>query len=294
MKIYFKILFFLIFLLIYSESNSQNSIPLSTETTKVDKTESSTPNDTSKTPANLVLSNEKTIVLVTPENDSTNYLSDEIVFRFDTYVTKIDMTKSEKIFSDGCAPANTHLKGIGKAKVKGDTVLHPLFRVTKRVGEVKPSAGHCQKDFTLVQEGDLVVVDEVNIATTPPDRYGWAFGTLLVPFKYQFKGDKNFSGGATLGGYAGFRFDRTSVLGLALQGIVFAGGSNIQVNQTVNGKITSQNMLGISYGLGLLGTIKDSFHLGIVLGADRVNDSANYQNNGKPWIAISLGFQFSK
>jgi hypothetical protein len=45
--------------------------------------------------------------------------------------------------------------------------------------------------------------------------------------------------------------------------------------------------------VALLGTVKDTFQLGVVLGADRVNRNVRYVNNNKPWIAFSLGFDFS-
>ena len=61
----------------------------------------------------------------------------------------------------------------------------------------------------------------------------------------------------------------------------------------MDGKPVTQELTGVSYGIGILGTVKQNFHMGLVLGADRVNKSSGYVNNGKPWLAASLGFNFS-
>jgi hypothetical protein len=34
--------------------------------------------------------------------------------------------------------------------------------------------------------------------------------------------------------------------------------------------------------------------MGLVIGADRVSKSARYADNGKMWLAVSLGFDFGR
>jgi len=114
-----------------------------------------------------------------------------------------------------------------------------------------------------------------------------------VPYKMQLKGDRGTSGSASLGGYLGFRQDRSGITGLALQYVFFAGAASIPVVQNVDGQAVSQDVTGLSYGVALLGTVKDTFQLGLVIGADRVNRNVKYANNNKPWLAFSLGFDFS-
>jgi hypothetical protein len=228
---------------------------------------------------------------VAPVSDASNYLSDRIKFQYATAVKVIGMTTPgpAKPVSDACAPAFTTFKGIGKLKI--DTEEHPAFIVTFVAPDV---GGRCAgSPGRLVALDDVVVVKRTEMSGTPPDRYGLTYGTLLVPYKMQLKGDRGLSGKASIGGYIGFRQDRSGVTGLALQYVFFGGASSISVPQTVDGKSVSQDLTGLSYGVALLGTVKDTFQLGVVIGADRVNRSANYANNNKPWIALSLGFDFS-
>lgn len=238
------------------------------------------------------------ITIVAPASDKNNYLSDRITFQFATFVRRIDMTTEQKTAAAGCAPAGTSFKGIGTGQVNGTGGASPLFIITfvpTVEVENKRSAGlsRCTNEAIRVKEGDVVLVQQNDIRVTPPDRFGLTYGTLLVPFKYHFRGDKDFTGGASLGGYLGFRQDRSGVTGLALQYVGFLGAANVAVPQTVNGVSTTQNMTGVSYGLGIIGTVKDAFHMGVVIGADRVNSSANFKDNGKAWLAISVGFDFS-
>jgi hypothetical protein len=227
-----------------------------------------------------------------PASDKENYLSDKIKFQFATTVLRVDMTAltGDKPATPACAPAYTTFKGIGNLQL--GAVVHPAFRVTQ-VPEEDKSKARCTGTPPLVREDDVVIVKAAEITGTPPDRYGLTYGTLLVPYKYQLKGDRSLSGKASIGGYLGFRQDRSGWTGLALQYVAFVGASSISVAQTVDGSPVTQDMTGLSYGLALLGTVKEAFQLGVVIGADRVNRNAHYVNNGKPWVAVSLGFDFS-
>ena len=224
-----------------------------------------------------------TVAESAPANDATNYLSDRIKWSFSTSAKKVDMQSPTHNLSDVCIPGFTSLKGIGKLKV-GSEIL-PAFTV-ESVGTA-PCTGN------KVATNDVVVIQPEVFSSTPPDRYGLTYGTLLVPFKYQAKGSKDFTGSTSLGGYLGFRQDRSGYTGLALQYVAFLGGTIIQVPTTTGTTTTNQDRGGISYGLGILGTVKDSFHMGLVVGADHVSPSAGYVNNNKPWVAVSLGFSFS-
>lgn len=228
---------------------------------------------------------------VTPPNDRENYLSDRVKFQFTTSVSVVQMTAvgADKPVIAACAPAFSTFKGVGKLRVEGQE--HPAFMV----GYVAPDRGdRCKASgLPLVRVDDVVLVRQSLITATPPDRYGLTYGTLIVPYKMQLKGDRGTSGSASLGGYLGFRQDRSGITGLALQYVFFAGAASIPVVQNVDGQAVSQDVTGLSYGVALLGTVKDTFQLGLVIGADRVNRNVKYANNNKPWLAFSLGFDFS-
>jgi hypothetical protein len=82
-------------------------------------------------------------------------------------------------------------------------------------------------------------------------------------------------------------------LGVGITPILFVGASNISVPSTgSNGQSSSQNLFGVSYGTGLVWSLKHSFQIGLVGGADRVSSTAKYQYNSKPWVALEIGFSF--
>lgn len=226
-------------------------------------------------------------VTASPPSDKSNYMSDRIKYQFARSVRVVDMTAPQRVATPACLPAFTTMRGIGTLDVDGQT--QPAFIVTAVATD---PAKRC-RDNPVVSQGDVVVVEPDELVGTPPDRYGLTYGTLMVPFKYHMRGEKRFSAGASVGGYMGFRQDRSGKTGLATQYIVFLGATSVAVPQTVDGSTTTQNMAGVSYGIGMLGTLKDSFQMGLVLGADRVNSSAGYKDNGKPWLAVSLGYSFS-
>lgn len=130
------------------------------------------------------------------------------------------------------------------------------------------------------------------LKNTPPTWLGLSYGTLFIPYKYHTK-SKDFTAGTTVGGYIGYRA-YGSVLGLEIQPIAFLGASPIPVDTLdENGQSSSENHFGVSYGFGFLGSIKNNFNMGMVVGFDRINKSVGYENNGKLWIAVQLGYVFS-
>lgn len=56
---------------------------------------------------------------------------------------------------------------------------------------------------------------------------------------------------------------------------------------------SSETVAGLSYGIGLMGTIKDSFNISLVFGADHAS-SKTYQYQDKPWASFAPGYSFTK
>ncbi len=121
-------------------------------------------------------------------------------------------------------------------------------------------------------------------------RRGATYGALVVPFKYQLKGEKQFTGGASVGGYAGYKFESLNNLGITATPILFMGASSVSVKGDTAD--STKNLMGFTYGFGLVGTFQNSFQSGLVIGWDRVGKSDGYKYNGKPWIALQIGFSF--
>jgi hypothetical protein len=225
------------------------------------------------------------VQVVAPQSDAQNYKGDDVSFKADLTVKVVKLGSSEQPTS-GCVAAGSQLRGLGTVAMAvnegKDAEQRPLFQVVK-VG-VLDGGGDCQP----LQAGQLVALP-ANVLSLMHRRAGWSFGTLAVPYKYQLRGDRSLSGGATLGGYVGRRFMAT---GLSNQLIVFAGLTKVDIPKVKDDEATTEQVAGLSYGVGMLSSIKDSFQLGLVVGADRVSKSAGYVNNGKPWVSLSLGFDF--
>ena len=126
------------------------------------------------------------------------------------------------------------------------------------------------------------------------DREGLDFGTLVVPFKFQMSDESAITTSATLGGYVGYRIP-IDFIGLRIRPVAFVGLSEVPVSQIgSDGKTKSENLAGLSYGFGLIGTIKDKFNLGIVFGADHVDSVPKYKYQDKPWVSLVLGLSLTK
>jgi hypothetical protein len=121
------------------------------------------------------------------------------------------------------------------------------------------------------------------------NRFGWTYGALVVPFKF-YTGEREFSAGATVGPYLGYRlYDRQGSSSVLALGIGLA-----TVDVTTNnpdGTASSSNTTGMSAALAYLLEIKGVFRVGAVAGADYFSRSQNIATSGKLWLGLSFGYQ---
>lgn len=216
------------------------------------------------------------------QNDEKNYIGDRLSFPFNVSGKYLNEDGTEG--GDVCIPAKTTLRGMGKEDGKGLVV---------QLANVFGKPVDCKDEKTTVDGKRPILISKTVMDRMTPSRYGLTYGALVVPFKYQLNGDKEFKGGSSVAPYLGYRFD-PNYLGVGVKLIGFLGGGTISVEQTVDGTRKTQNLAGVSYGIGLIGQVKNDFQLGVVLGYDRVSKSAGYPDNGKPWLAISIGMSFSE
>lgn len=206
-------------------------------------------------------------------NDATNYLGDKLRVTADTMVNRPDGTQ-------GCLIAGSTMRAIGTKENDTNTLA-----LLVPEGDRKTECDNQTKlIFTKAYHASIARLKASGLSRT-----GATYGALVVPFKYQLRGQHDFTGSATLGGYVGYRFERPQRLGITATPIAFFGASNLSVD---NGDSGPKNVMGASYGLGLIGTLKDDFQVGAVLGWDRAGKTSGYEYNGKPWIAVSIGFAF--
>lgn len=211
------------------------------------------------------------------QNDKNNYDGDRLTFSVNV--------KAKFGNHSTCIPKGTELRGFPPTT---DGSLNV------RVEKLNKDAPACGGDTNVNATENIVLnIPKEEIDKTPPNRFGLCYGALVVPYKYHFTGSKDFNGNSSVGPYMGYRFDKES-FGVSAEFVGFIGVSNISVTQSVNGQNTTQSLAGFSYGLGIIGNVKNSFQLGVVFGADRVSGSANYKDNGKIWGAIELGYSFAQ
>jgi hypothetical protein len=213
-------------------------------------------------------------------NDDVKFESDKLSFPVNI------KGKLDRDQSDICIPHGTTLRGMSDLTQQGLKVrLANVFG--NPIDCTNPSANK------TIPAGEQITISEADVKNARPSRYGLTFGGLVVPFKYHLNGDKEFRPGSTVAPYIGYRFDKNTI-GASLKLVGFLGGAGVSVEQTVDGQSKTQTLAGLSYGLSLIAIVKGDFQIGLVVGADKVSKSANYANNGRTWVAVGVGFNFTE
>jgi hypothetical protein len=181
-----------------------------------------------------------------------------------------------------------HVGGIRQLSVcKPDTST--LYDSTT-IGSLKANYPHVKG---LVEVGPEYEVDINELAGYGRHQFGWAYGALVIPYKFHGS-DNSFSSNVTVAGFAGYSF---SLEGFQLTPVVTGGLSTVQVPKTdSNGVTTNDNKSAASAAWGLVFTFSRTrmFQVGLLSGWDWAGNSSGYQYNGKPWIALSVGVDLTK
>ncbi len=115
----------------------------------------------------------------------------------------------------------------------------------------------------------------------PPTQYGFVAGVLTIPFKFHLS-DDTMTGGSTLGGYVGWKM---SWMGLTLTPIVSTGMA----------MPTGNYGPGLTVAGGFIGSVaKTPMDWGLVLGVDWFSKASHYPYEGKPWLAVEIGYKFAQ
>lgn len=243
--------------------------------TSSEKSESTT-DPAAKPPTTKPSKDEKDKVIII--NDDTNYFGDKVSFSVHTDTAIQGVTKPCKL------PAGQTFRALGLNEDK-DLIVYTnennIKCMTMNNGVIKKSA-------TTIPQNTALIVDKKDLR--PMNRFGLTYGALLVPYKYYVDSD-DFKAASSIGPYMGYRFDPSSNwLGLGAKVVGFLGATTVEVPKDSGG---TSNIFGISYGVGLIGVLKKEFQFGLVVGADRVSNSENFDNNGKAWVALALGYNFT-
>lgn len=198
-----------------------------------------------------------------------------------------------------CIPAGFELRGLGLLTSAG---LPVKLRATK-VSEInQDSIAPCNNAKALNGTelvsltsviGQVLIIDEKITKVYTPRSNGLTYGGLVVPFKYYVNGSRDFKGAGSIGPYAGWKSYYPN-LDAGIEFVGFAGLGVVKAENTVDGKTQSDNLAAFSFGLGAIGRIHDDFQIGLIIGQDKVGKSSQYKDDGKWWIALSVGYPFSK
>lgn len=135
-------------------------------------------------------------------------------------------------------------------------------------------------------------------------RYGWTWGALTMPYKY-YPGTKTFTSSAPIGMYIGRRYGQAGAgFTLALAATISSvKADTVDPDVLTDGKPTitgTTNAAALSWAAGAMWDLTKApggrpFKAGVFVGADRVNadKSVSYRENGKPWVAIQIGYDFT-
>jgi len=240
-------------------------------------------------------------------NSQNNFQGDLVTFPVNVTVAMNDGTNSTWV--NVCLPVGTYIRGVGQTT---DGTYYFRVDCSWRDWILHKCKAHdidaCSIDQATqkpanIKVGSTIRVTKAQMDLYPPNRFGLTYGALVVPFKFELTGQKEFKGSASLGPYLGYQIDKET-FGAAISLVAFAGVSNNSATKTTTTasstsgtpttKTTNTDLAGFSYGGGLLGTVKGGFQLGAVVGFDHVGSGQGFQYNDKPWLAFELGYSFSQ
>jgi hypothetical protein len=154
-------------------------------------------------------------------------------------------------------------------------------------GRFHPPYTTCPENIGDVVPDEIYEIQHDTLFYADRWRYGLTGGVLVAPFKF-YLSTHNFSAGASVGPYVGYRFrdDPTSQSVLA-----FSLGLTSATVKTNNpdGTSTTTEKNGVSTALALIFEFKRNFSTGVMIGWDFFSKSDDIPNAGKPWLSISLG-----
>lgn len=147
----------------------------------------------------------------------------------------------------------------------------------------------------LVKEGHNYEVSSDAIQKAGYTRLGWIYGGLAIPYKY-FRHDQSLEPGTTIGPFLGYRLGQ---VGWGVSVVGMFGVANISVKVKDGDKLLDRKFWGLSRGVGLMFDITKSetpFRAGVMWGRDSVgkNNVDTYPHDGKNWLALQLGWEFSR
>lgn len=182
-----------------------------------------------------------------------------------------------------------------KARVSADDGENLWFRFTNVGGESLFDGAGEHADATCPSDQRVTLGIQYKKAKAEILSYdhrlvGWAFGGMVVPFKYYLGGDKKILSSATLAPYLGVKLP--FFLGTTITPVASAGLALVPV-ENQDGNTETNPALSMSLGLLLTSSKSSSFSSGILVGRDFMGkeDRGDDDTVTKPWFSIYLGYE---
>lgn len=159
-------------------------------------------------------------------------------------------------------------------------------------------------DCTAMMADSVYTVPKTTLDDAKYVAKGLVAGVLVVPFKFHIS-NRSVTAGSTIGGYLGWRtswFDSFTFTPIISGGLALISTQPAQAAMTPSSGTPStsntQTISGFSVATGLIGTVANGVasgtQYGLLIGIDWVGRSANYQYEGKPWLAFEIGYNFEQ
>ncbi|NOF82419.1 hypothetical protein GWZ53_17195 [Vibrio cholerae] len=165
---------------------------------------------------------------------------------------------------------------------------YELYEPPVKDENYKDISDYCGSKYTLLPESQKISLPKSEVNLDHANKFGWQYGALIAPYKYYIS-NGDLSGGATIAPYFGWRLFFEPI-NISITPIFFAGPTMVNVEKSDG---SDSNVFGVSTGTGLLVELHKEFNMGLVLGYDVVSKNEDFNNNGRPWLSISFGYNFS-
>jgi hypothetical protein len=151
---------------------------------------------------------------------------------------------------------------------------------------------------TLVNYGSVYTVNSTDLDKIPVSRMGWAYGGLLIPYKFEFR-DRSFQGSPSTVGYVGYEgwITGLSFTGVLALGPGVASSSNTTTTQSGSGtastSTSSSTNLTYTIATGGIFTFGKSIKAGLLIGRDYKGGGSGFKYENGTWMALSVGTGFN-
>jgi hypothetical protein len=252
-------------------------------------------------------------VVAADQGTSSQFVNGERVHLYDlvTSYVRVDASDVQKVCS--LPGAEITIIAIGQPEKDGtpNAGLIPITVAVRNKGNVPPPTivyPNCDPT-AYVTPGYLYQVYSDNLASVRYTTQTIVTGILAVPFKFHL-GDHSTTVGETLGAYIGYQttfqnlFTVTPVFsaGLAFVSTAPAQASTATTSGTspstpATQTTATQTSTGFSAAFGFIGSATNKgttgVQYGLIFGVDWLGKSAKYQYEGKPWLALEVGYNFA-